>query len=271
MLCQIYLNPSDEVIVPEYSFLMYRIYAKIAGAKVIFAKENNFKISINKILNKVNKKTKIVFLANPNNPTGTYLNKIELTTLRNKLSKKILLVLDDAYFEYMMNKDYISSLELFKNKDNVIILRTFSKIYGLAALRVGWGYGSQKIINAMYKIKPPFNVNQTAQIAAEAALKDKNFINKSIKHNVIWAKKIKIFLESLSISTNETSANFFLLNFDKCKYSAIYVFKKLISKGIILRSTKEGYKIKNKLRLTIGSSKENLKLIKVMNNIFNIK
>jgi histidinol-phosphate aminotransferase len=171
----------------------------------------------------------------------------------------------------MMNKDYISSLELFKNKDNVIILRTFSKIYGLAALRVGWGYGSQKIINAMYKIKPPFNVNQTAQIAAEAALKDKNFINKSIKHNVIWAKKIKIFLESLSISTNETSANFFLLNFDKCKYSAIYVFKKLISKGIILRSTKEGYKIKNKLRLTIGSSKENLKLIKVMNNIFNIK
>ena len=271
MLCQIYLNPSDEVIVPEYSFLMYRIYAKIVGAKVIFAKENNFKISINKILNKVNKKTKIVFLANPNNPTGTYLNKIELTTLRNKLSKKILLVLDDAYFEYMINKDYISSLELFKNKDNVIILRTFSKIYGLAALRVGWGYGSQKIINAMYKIKPPFNVNQTAQIAAEAALKDKNFINKSIKHNVIWAKKIKIFLENLSISTNETSANFFLLNFDKCKYSASYVFKKLISKGIILRSTKEGYKIKNKLRLTIGSSKENIKLIKVMNNIFNIK
>ena len=268
MLCQLYLNKSDEVIVPEYSFLMYRIYAKISEAKVHFAKEDKFKVSINKILNKVNRKTKMVFLANPNNPTGTYLNKQELITLRKKLSKRILLVLDDAYYEYMENKDYSSSLELFKNKDNVFVLRTFSKIYGLAALRVGWGYGSQKIIKEMYKIKPPFNVNRVAQVAAEVALKDKNFINKSIKHNLIWAKKIKLFLNSLSISTNEVSANFFLLNFDKCKYSAIYVLKKLISKGIILRSTKEDYKIKNKLRLTIGSSKENIKFMKIMKNIF---
>tara|TARA_B110000003_G_scaffold121008_1_gene123435 strand:- start:632 stop:1720 length:1089 start_codon:yes stop_codon:yes gene_type:complete len=271
MICQLYLKPLDEVIVPEFSFLMYRIYAKIAGAKVLFSKENNYKISVNNVLNKVNKKTKIVFLANPNNPTGTYLNKGELITLRNKLNKKILLVVDDAYFEYMKNKDYASGLELFKNKNNVIVIRTFSKIYGLAALRVGWGYGSKKIINAMYKIKPPFNINKTAQVAAEAALRDKDFINRSIKHNLIWTKKIKFFLNSLSISTNKISANFFLLNFDKCKYSANYVFKKLISKGIILRSTKEGYKIKNKLRLTIGSSKENIKFIKIMKNIFNRK
>ena len=271
MLCQLYLNPRDEVIVPEYSFLMYRIYAKITGARVFFAKEKNFKVSINEILNKVNRKTKIVFLANPNNPTGTYLNNQELITLHKKLSKKILLVLDDAYYEYMKNKDYSSSLELFKNKDNVFVLRTFSKIYGLAALRVGWGYGSKKIIKAMYKIKPPFNVSETAQVAAEVALKDKNFINKSIQHNFIWAKKVKLFLNSLSISTNEVSANFFLLNFDRCKYSAIYVLKKLMSKGIILRSTNEGYKIKNRLRLTIGSSKENINFIKIMKNIFNIK
>ena len=271
MLCQLYLGPKDEVIVPEYSFLMYRIYVKIAGAKVIFAKEDKFKVSINSILNKVNKKTKIIFLANPNNPTGTYLNKQELITLQKKLSKKILLVLDDAYYEYMKNKDYLSGLELFKNKSNVFVLRTFSKIYGLAALRIGWGYGSKKIIKEMNKIKPPFNVNKIAQAAAEVALTDKNFINKSIKHNSIWAKRIKFFLNNLSISTNEVSANFFLLNFDKCKYSAIYVLKKLISKGIILRSTKEGYKIKNKLRLTIGSSKENLKFMKVMKSIFNIE
>ena len=271
MLCQLYLASGDEVIVPEYSFLMFRIYAKITGAKVLFAKESKFKVSIDEILNKVNIKTKIVFLANPNNPTGTYLNKQELIILRKKLSQKILLVLDDAYFEYMKNKDYSSSLDLFKNKENVFILRTFSKIYGLAALRIGWGHGSKKIIKAMYKIKPPFNVNETAQVAAQIALKDKNFINKSIKHNFIWAKKIKLFLNSLSISTNEVSANFFLLNFDNCKYSAIYTLKKLISKGIILRSTNEGYKIKNKLRLTVGSSKENIKFMKEMKNIFNIK
>ena len=134
-----------------------RIYAKIVGAKVIFAKENNFKVSIPEIIKNVSKKTKIVFLANPNNPTGTYLTSSELLELRKKLRKNILLVVDDAYAEYMKNNDYKSGLKLFKNKQNVFILRTFSKIYGLSSLRVGWGYGSKKIIKALNVIKPPFN------------------------------------------------------------------------------------------------------------------
>ena len=269
MLCQLYLNPKDQVIVPEYSFLMYRIYAKIIGANVVFAKEKNFKVSVTEIIKKVSKKTKIVFIANPNNPTGTYLNKIELLDLRKKLNKKILLVLDDAYFEYMKNKDYISALNLFKNKNNVFILRTFSKIYGLASLRVGWGYGSKKIIEEMNKIKPPFNVNRIAQVSAIEALKDKSFVARSIKHNVFWANKIKIFLNELNIFTNEVTANFFLLDFDKNKFSANYVFRRLGLKGIILRSVEEGYNIKNKLRLTIGSAKENIKFINAMKSIFN--
>jgi histidinol-phosphate aminotransferase len=268
IICQLYLSPSDEVIVPQYSFLMYRIYAKIVGANVIFAKEKNFKVSVEEIIKKVSKKTKIVFLANPNNPTGTYLNKLELINLRKKLNQKILLVLDDAYSEYMKNIDYKSGLDLFKNKNNVIVLRTFSKIYGLAALRVGWGHGSKKIIDAMNKIKPPFNVNQIAQTTAIEALKDKNFVKRSVAHNFLWANKIKIFLNKLNIRTNDVSANFFLLNFDKSKFSAKYVFKRLESKGIILRSTEEGYNIKNKLRLTIGSSKENIKFMKIMKWIF---
>ena len=269
MICQLYLKPSDEVIVPQYSFLMYRIYAQIVGAKVVFSKEKNFKVSVSEILKKVTKKTKIVFIANPNNPTGTYLNKFELLELRKKLKKNILLVLDDAYFEYMKNKDYQSSLELFKNKDNVVVIRTFSKIYGLAALRVGWGYASKKIINAMNVIKPPFNVNQLAQIAATEALKDKNFVNQSVKHNITEANHIKNILEKLNIFSNKVTANFLLLNFDKCKFSANYVFNKLQSKGIILRSTEDGYDIKNNLRLTIGSKKENAKFIKAINVIFN--
>jgi histidinol-phosphate aminotransferase len=269
LICQLYLNPKDEVIVPQYSFLMYRIYAKIVGANVKFAKEKNFKVSVAEILKKVSQKTKIVFLANPNNPTGTYLDRTELISLRKKLNQRILLVLDDAYFEYMQNKKYKSGLEIFKNKNNVFILRTFSKIYGLAALRVGWGYGSKKIIDVLHKIKPPFNVNQIGQIAAEEALKDKNFLKRSIKHNIVWANKIKIFLNKLNISTNEISANFLLLNFDKCKFSAKYVFRKLELRGIILRSTEDGYDIKNKLRLTIGSSKENKKFINIMEWIFN--
>ena len=140
MLCQLFLNKGDEVVVPEFSFLMYRIYSKIVGAKVVFSKEKNFKVSNDEILKKITKRTKIVFIANPNNPTGTYISKNQLLDLRKRLNKKILLVVDDAYFEYMLNEDYKSGLELFKNKNNVFILRTFSKIYGLASLRVGWGY-----------------------------------------------------------------------------------------------------------------------------------
>ncbi len=199
MLCQLFLNSKDEVIVPQFSFLMYRIYAKIVGAKVIFAKEKKLKVSISEILKKVTKKTNIVFLANPNNPTGTYLTKYELEDLRKKLRKNILLVVDDAYAEYMKNSDYKSGLELFKNNQSVFILRTFSKIYGLSSLRVGWGYGSKKIITALNLIKPPFNVNEVAQKAAIEALKDNKFITRSIKHNIFYATKIKKFLSKYDI------------------------------------------------------------------------
>ena len=267
MLCQLFLNKGDEVIVPQYSFLMYRIYAKIVGAKVIYSKEKNFKVSIKEILKKVSKNTKIVFLANPNNPTGTYISKKELLELRKKLRQNVLLVVDDAYFEYMLNKDYKSGIDLFKNKSNVFILRTFSKIYGLAALRVGWGYGDKKIIKELYKIKPPFNVNKIAQACAKESLKDRKFLQKSVNHNIFWCKRIKKELEKYNISTNDIGPNFFLLNFNKCKLSADKVEKKLEDHGIILREMKS-YGIKNCLRLTIGSKRENLILLNKMKSIF---
>ncbi len=268
IICTLFLKPKDEVIVPKYSFLMYRIYSKIAGAKVLYSNEKNFKISVSEILKKVSKKTKIVFLANPNNPTGTYLEKKELLNLRKKLRSNILLVVDDAYDEYMKKKNYVSGLKLFKKKNNVLILRTFSKIYGLASLRIGWGYGSKNIIDAMYSIKPPFNVNSAAQIAAVEALKDKNFIKKSLKHNFFWGNKLKKILENFGITTNDITANFLLLNFDKCKYSAKYVQKKFENNGIILRDMKS-YKIKNALRLTIGNNAANNQVIKNLKKIFN--
>ena len=268
MLCQLFLKPKDEVIVPQFSFLMYRIYANIVSANVVFAKEINFKVSILEIIKKVTKKTKIVFLANPNNPTGTYLNKFELIELRKKLKKNILLVVDDAYAEYMEDKDYKSGLDLFRNQENVFILRTFSKIYGLSSLRIGWGYGSKRIIDALNNIKPPFNVNGVAQKAAIESLKDDKFISRSIKHNIFYANKLKNFLNNYNISSNKVSANFLLLNFAKCKLKAKFFYEKLKMKGIILRSIEKDYKIKNSLRLTIGSKKENLKFMKETKNIF---
>ena len=268
MLCQLFLKPKDEAIVPQFSFLMYRIYAKIVGANVIFAKEKKLKVSIIEIIKKVTRKTKIVFLANPNNPTGTYLTHTELIELRKKLRRNILLVVDDAYAEYMKNSDYKSGLDLFKNKENVFILRTFSKIYGLSSLRVGWGHGSQKIIDALNIIKPPFNVNEVAQKAAVESLKDNKFISRNIKHNIFYATKLRDFLNNYDISSNKVSANFLLLDFTKCKFKARYFYEKLKMKGIILRSTEDGYKIKNMLRLSIGSKKENLKFMKVTESLF---
>jgi len=267
MLCQLFLKPGDEVIVPKYSFLMYRIYSSIAGAKVVFSKENKFKISIDEIINKVSSKTKIVFIANPNNPTGTYLYKNELINLRKRLNKKILLVVDDAYDEYMKDKKYSSGLKIFKNFKNVFILRTFSKVYGLASLRVGWGYGNKKIINALNVIKPPFNVNRIAQLCAIESLNDKKFIDKSVKHNFFWAKLIKNYVKKYNITTNEVSGNFLLLNFVKCKLSASKIEKKLQKRGLILRETKT-YGIKNCLRLTIGNNRENKIFLNTIAKIF---
>ncbi len=269
MICQLFLKPNDEVVIPQYSFLMYRIYSKIVGAKVVFAKEDNFKVSSAEILKKVTKNTKVVFLANPNNPTGTYLTEKEILRLRKKLNKNILLVVDDAYAEYMKNKDYKSGLDLFKNKDNVFVLRTFSKIFGLASLRVGWGHGSKKIIDALNVIKAPFNVSHLAQLAATESLKDKKFIERSIKHNLYFAKKIKLYLENYNIFSNPISANFFLLDFEKCRFTAKYFYEQLKRKGVIVRSTEDGYHIKNKLRLTIGSKKENLTFMNAVKKILN--
>jgi histidinol-phosphate aminotransferase len=270
LICQLFLKPRDEVIIPQYSFLMYRIYSKINGGKIIHARENNYQVCIDEILKKVSNKTKIVFLANPNNPTGTFVKKNDLLKLRKKLKKNILLVVDDAYDEYIKNKNYMSGLNLFRKTKNVIILRTFSKIYGLASLRVGWGYGPKRIIDAMNNIKPPFNVNSIAQLAAIKALEDNSFIMKSYKHNIIWGNKIKNLLSRFNIFSNDVNTNFLLLNFDKCKFSANYIEKKLEDNGIILRSM-QNYKIKNTLRLTIGSSDNNKIFINLINKIFKQK
>ena len=267
MLCQLFLRENDEVVVPQYSFLMYRIYSKIVGANVKLAKEINFKVSVKEILKKTSKKTKIVFIANPNNPTGTYLTKNELLDLRRRLNKNILLVVDDAYFEYMKNKDYKSGIDLFKNSKNVFILRTFSKIYGLASLRIGWGYGDKSVIKELYKIKPPFNVNKFAQICAVESLKDDKFVKKSVIHNLKWCKKIKNEMLKYNIGTNKISGNFFLLDFKKAKFTADTTLKKLQKYGIILREM-NSYGIKNCLRLTIGNTKENQIFLKRMKTIF---
>ena len=269
LVCKLFLNKGDEVIVPEYSFIIYRIYSRMFGAKVRYAKEENFRPSVQSILNCVNNKTKIVFLANPNNPTGTYLDKFEVLELRKKLRSDILLVIDDAYCEYIRDTNYSSGIKLFSKAENVLITRTFSKIYGLAGLRIGWGYSSKEIIKKLYEIKPPFNVSRPALFAATEAVQDTNWLKKAIKHNNYWSKKIFGLIDEIGIATNKTKVNFFLLNFDFVGKKSSEVFNKLANSGILVRQM-DVYSIKNSLRVTIGNSFENKKLILTLRKIFHV-
>ncbi len=266
LTCQLFIEPGDEVVVTEYGFIMHRIYASLHRAKVLLAKEKNFKASADEILKKVTNKTKIVFVANPNNPTGTYLSKIEMLNLRQKLRSDILLVVDDAYFEFLDKNDFTSGLDLFKDEPNVLITRTFSKIYGLAGLRLGWGYSSKEIIDTMYQIKPPFNVNRAALCSGTEAIRDNEWTRKAIEHNTLWSKKIFSVLKECKIQTNEPTANFFLMNFDKTKINSEEAFEKLAHNRLILRKMNQ-YKIPNALRLTIGDKKSNEHFIKCIRDI----
>jgi len=266
LTCRLFLNPGDEVIVTEFGFIMYKIYASLNKAKVVLAKEKNFKASVEEIIKKVSDKTKIVFIANPNNPTGTYLSKNEMLDLRKKLRNDILLVVDDAYFEFINSDNFSSGLDLFKDAANVLVTRTFSKIYGLAGLRLGWGYSSKEIIDSMYQIKPPFNVNRAALAAGSEAIKDSQWTKKAIDHNAVWAKKIFSVLKEHNVKTNEPTVNFFLMNFDGAKINSDQVFEKLAADKLIVRKMTQ-YKISNSLRLTIGNKEANENFIKSMGSI----
>ena len=266
LTCQLFLEPGDEVIVTEFGFIMHRIYASLHKAKVLLAKEKNFKASVDEVVKKVTDKTKIVFIANPNNPTGTYLSESEMLNLRKRLRSDILLVVDDAYFEFMDKDDFTSGLDLFRDEANVLITRTFSKIYGLAGLRLGWGYSSEEIIYSMCQIKPPFNVNRAALSAGVEAIRDSAWTKKAIKHNALWSKKIFSVLKECNIQTNKPTANFFLLSFKETKINSDEVFKKLADKRLLLRKMTQ-YKIPNALRLTIGDQKSNEYFVKCIRSI----
>jgi len=268
-ICKTFLNKNDEVILPKYSFIIYRIYSKINGAKIVYANEDNYTVSTKNILSAVTKKTKIVFLANPNNPTSTYVKKKQLINLRKKLRSDILLVIDDAYFEYVKKKDYSSGLELFSKFKNVVITRTFSKIYGLAGLRVGWGYSSKKIIESMYQVKPPFNVSRPGLFAASAAVKDIVWLKKEIKHINKWSSIMFKEFKKMKIETNNSNTNFLLINFDRIQRDSKKIFQQLAKAGILLRKM-DIYGIKNSLRVTIGKSSENKKFLLQLRKIINV-
>ncbi|MSO97191.1 MAG: histidinol-phosphate transaminase [Rhodospirillaceae bacterium] len=256
LLCRAYAGPGDEVIHTAHGFLMYGIYAHGVGAKAVAVSESNLTADVSAILAAVTPRTKIVFLANPNNPTGTYLPKQAINGLRESLREDILLVLDAAYAEFMDAADYDDGTTLAKTTPNTVVTHTFSKIYGLATLRLGWGFGSKAIINTLERLRNPFNVSGPAQAAGIAAVRDQAHIAKAKAHNTKWMKIALQRLRGLGLTIVGDSGNFLLPLFDgKNGKTAAAADAFLQSRGVIARRI-ENYGLPNHLRMTIGADDE---------------
>ena len=264
VIAQTFLNSDDEAIYTEYGFLQFPQAISIAGAKGVVAKDIKFTACVDNILSKINKKTKIIFLANPNNPTGTFIPKEEVIRLHDSIPSNILLVYDAAYSEYVVNNDYLDGSELADTNENVIMLRTFSKLHGLASLRLGWGYASRKIIDNLMKVRGPFSVNTAAIMAGVAAIKDLEFQNKSVQHNLKWMLWFEDELKSINLEFQTSITNFLLIKFPNDKrHNAKNAEIFLASKGILVRGMKV-YGLPNHLRVSIGKESENFKFMEVL-------
>lgn len=252
LLAQIYLGEGDEAVISQYGFLVYPIVTRGAGATPVFAPDRDYCVDVDAMLAAVTKKTRMVFLANPNNPTGTYISEKELRRLHAGLPENVLLIVDSAYAEYVSADDYAAGDELVGGFENVVMVRTFSKI-GLAALRIGWMYGPEHIVDAMNRLRGPFNVNRAAQLAAEAAARDVTFVARLRDHNSKWRDWLSQELDGNRIRILRSEGNFVLALFaEDGGLSANRANQALVEAGLIVREMK-AYGLENALRISIGS------------------
>ena len=264
LLAHAYLGPGDEAIYTEFGFLVYPIAIKSNGATPVIAPERNCTADVDAILTRVRPQTRMVFLANPNNPTGTYLPFSEVKRLHAGLPKNVLLVLDAAYAEYVRRNDYESGIELVANFDNVVMTRTFSKIHGLAALRLGWAYCPAHVADVLNRIRGPFNVSAPAIAAGAAAIADLDFVERAIAHNETWLPWLTREVESCGLTVTPSVGNFILVHFPADgRRSAAAADDFLMSRGFVLRRM-EAYGLPTALRVTTGSEEANRVLIDVL-------
>ena len=258
-----YAGPGDQILCSEHGFAMYPIYARTVGAIPIAAAETNIKVNVGNVLNAVTENTKLVFIANPNNPTGTYLSKDEINQLHSGLPKNVLLVIDCAYAEYVTTKDYSVDFNLVQNNKNVAILRTFSKIYGMGGVRLGWGYFSEETADILNRVRSPFNVSYPAQVGGIAAINDEEFVLKSKFHNSKWLEWTIDQCRSMGLSVPDSNCNFAIVRFEDVgaenhhprSKNAHQAAEFLKSRGLIVRLL-GGYGLPEAFRVTIGLEKE---------------
>ncbi|KMO43329.1 histidinol-phosphate aminotransferase [Methylobacterium variabile] len=257
LLTYAYMGPGDEGLYSQYGFLVYRIAILAAGGTPVVAPERDHTADVDALLAAVTDKTRIVYLANPNNPTGTYLPFDEVRRLHAGLPKNVLLVLDAAYAEYVRRNDYAAGLELVAESENVVMTRTFSKVYGLAALRIGWMVAPAAIADAVNRIRGPFNLGAAAIAAGAAAMADDAHIAAAVAHNDAWLPKVTKALEGLGLAVTPSVGNFVLIHFpDEAGRTAADADAYLTARGLILRRV-GAYGLPNALRMTIGTAEAN--------------
>jgi len=257
LLAQAYLMPGDEAIYTKHGFLMYRVNTLAAGGTPVIAKETNYTADVDAILAVVTPRTRIVFIANPNNPTGTYLPFSEVRRLHAALPPRTLLILDAAYAEYVRRNDYEAGIELVATSENVVMLRTFSKIHGLAALRIGWMYGPAAVVDVINRIRPAFNVNAPATAAGIAALGDAAHVERAIAHNERWLPWLTGHLRALGLEVTPSAGNFILIHFPREKgKTAKEADEFLVKRGLVMRRL-EAYHLPDGLRMTVGTEDAN--------------
>jgi len=257
LLAHAYVGPGDEAIYSQHGFLMYKIATLSSGGTPVPIDEKDYRADVDAILARVTPKTKLVFLANPNNPTGTYIPHGEVRRLHAGLPSSTLLVLDAAYCEYVRRNDYEAGLELVATTSNTVMTRTFSKIYGLAALRLGWAYCPAAVADVLNRVRGPFNVSAPSIAAGVAALEDKAHVEKAVAHNDRWLPWVAAEVEKLGIGVTPSIGNFLLMHFPPAKgKDAASADEHLKARGIILRRV-AAYGLPNCLRMTIGTEPDN--------------
>jgi len=264
LLAHSYLSAGDEVVTTEHSFSVYEIQSRTAGAHVIKVREKECRIDIAALIAAISSKTKMVFIANPGNPTGTYLTRDEIEALHAALPPHVLLVLDGAYAEFVEDGDYDPGINLVEAYQNVVMIRTFSKVYGLAGLRIGWIYAPRAVIDVLGRVRPPFNVTLPAQRAAEVAVAAQDFIADAVAFNTKWRQWLVREIEALGLRTTPSVTNFILIHFAE-EGQALKADAHLRSRGFILRRV-AGYGFPNALRLSIGCEEANCGVIEALSH-----
>ena len=263
-----YASHNYEIIYSEFAFIMFKRAALAVNAKPVVALEENYRFSVDNALSMVTDNTRILYIANPNNPTGSYLSSDELLCLRESLPEYVILMIDDAYVEYAEAHGAPNALDLARKRDDIVVLRTFSKVYGLAALRLGWVYAPEEIAENLNRVRLPFTINGMAQAAGVAALEDSNHTNMVLSHTHDWLPKLSGGLAGLGLEPLPSVGNFVTVRFPNPKKSANMAQEFLHSRHIIPRTTAD-YGMPEFLRITIGLEEENQALLSAMEEFLN--